>query len=131
MLVDARTALPNYLRFCTFVTGKTLKEHPHEVAGLLAAQMQGLSYALAHREETIALTDKVIHLPADDPRPIFVYDQIAAGGLVDAAVPLPVDKLKWMEELLVSTGNLSKPFDVTGMIDASARTEALTRVGPQ
>ena len=131
MLISAKDALPDYVRFCTVVSGKALREHHADVAGLLAAQMQGIAYALAHREETIALTHKLIHLAADDPRPAFVFDQIKAGGLVDPTLPLPVDKLRWLEELLVRTGNLAKPFDVATIADASARTEALARLGAQ
>lgn len=129
MLTSGKAALPNYVRFCTFVSGKTLRDRHDDVAALLAAQMQGERYALSHRDETVALTERIIHLKPDDPRPGFVFDQVAAGGLVDPAVPLPREKLQWMEELLVRTGNLAKPFDVSAMLDDSARAAAVARAG--
>lgn len=52
----------------------------------------------------------------------------SAGGLIDPAMPISVAKLAWLEDLLVRTGNLGKPFDVAAMVDDSARTEALARL---
>jgi hypothetical protein len=40
-----------------------------------------------------------------------------------------VEKLNWMQDLLVKTGNLAKPFDVKTMIDDGPRQEALALVG--
>lgn len=128
MLASAREALPDYLRFCTFVSSRTLRDRHAETVSLLAAQMQGEAYALAHRDETVALTESIIHLKPGDPRPAYVFDQVASGGLVDPTVALPVNKLQWMADLLVRTGNLAKPFDVSGMADDSARADALARV---
>lgn len=127
MLVSAREALPNYLRFCTVVSGKSLQTSRDAVVRFVTAQMQGDAYALSHRDETIALTRKITSAKPDDARPGFVYDQVKAGGLVDPEMKLPVDKLDWMMQLLVRTGNLAKPFDVTTIVDDTVRRDALAK----
>jgi hypothetical protein len=44
-------------------------------------------------------------------------------------MPIPKDKLDWMQALLVKTGNLDHPFDLAPMIDDSARQKALELAG--
>lgn len=39
---------------------------------------------------------------------------------------VPMDKLGWMKQLLIDTGNLSVPVDIANITDASIRTEALS-----
>jgi NitT/TauT family transport system substrate-binding protein len=127
LLVSAREALPEYLRFCTVVSGKTLREKRDATVRFATAQMQGAAYALSHRDETIALTAKITSTKPEDPRGSFVYDQVKSAGLVDADLPLPVSKLNWMMELLVRTGNLRAQFDVTTIVDTSIRDAALAK----
>jgi hypothetical protein len=49
--------------------------------------------------------------------------------LIDAAIPLPLAKLQWMEEELVKAGSLKAPFDVAKMTAADVRDEAAKRAG--
>ena len=44
-------------------------------------------------------------------------------------MPIPHDKLNWMQTLLVKTGNLNAPFDLAPMIDDGPRQKALAIVG--
>lgn len=127
MLVDAHVQLPKYLRLCTYVTGAGLKKRRDAAVSFLAAQMDGVRYVQQHRQETITLTQSVLAIGPEDPRPAYVYDEAIKDGLLDPSMPLPVDRLMWMEELLEKTGNISAPFDVATMADGSIRAEAAKR----
>src|SRR3546814_13033871 len=106
----------------------TLAGGGDEVAGYLAEQMEGVRYALDHRDETIALTRQIIGVPDDDTRPADVFDEVTKYSAIDPAMPIPMEKLSWMQDLLVKTGNLQTPNDLSTMFDDSARTKALTLV---
>ena len=68
--------------------------------------MQAVRFALSHKDETVALTREIIHAKPDDPRPAFVYDDAVAHHALDPELPLPVDKLNWMQDQLVKAGKL-------------------------
>ena len=44
--------VPNYLRFCTYISGKTLAQRGDDAAHFLAAEIAALRIALANREKT-------------------------------------------------------------------------------
>jgi NitT/TauT family transport system substrate-binding protein len=127
MLIDAHVQLPKYLRTCTFVSGAGLKKRHAAAVGFLASQMDGVRYAQLHRSETIALTRSALHVGEEDPRPVYVYDQTMKANLLDPTLALPIDRLKWMADLLQKTGNIPGPYDVDAMADPSIRAEALTQ----
>ena len=77
-------------------SGKMLKERGDDVVQFLAAEMQGLRFAIAHKAETVALTQEIIHAKPDDPRPAFVYDDAVAHHAIDPELPIPADKLNWI-----------------------------------
>ena len=54
MLVHAIEAVPNYVRFCIYSSGKTLAARKDDAARFLAAEMAGFRHALANRDQTIA-----------------------------------------------------------------------------
>jgi ABC-type nitrate/sulfonate/bicarbonate transport system substrate-binding protein len=129
MLVAGRDILPNYLRLCLTTTGKTLAARRAEAVGFIAAEMNALRFAVSHRDETIALTRELIQSKPDDPRPAYAFDDTVKHGAVDPAVPLPMDKLSWMQDALVKAGNLKTPIDLAKITEPSIRAEAEKRVG--
>jgi NitT/TauT family transport system substrate-binding protein len=129
LLVNAAAALPDYLRFCTYMSSRTLKERPAQAAAFLAAGMQGYRHAMADRGETLALTRSIIHVGADDPRPGQLFDEAVNYHAVDPTMALPMDKLAWMQALLVRTGNLPAPYDLTRLVDPAPRQAALGLAG--
>jgi hypothetical protein len=44
-------------------------------------------------------------------------------------MPIPLDRLAWMQDVLLKTGNLTKTVDLATMVDNSVRTKALDLVG--
>ncbi len=131
MLVRGRDVLPNYVRLCITVTGKTATARRDEAVRFLAAEIEALRFAVAHRDETIALTRRIIDAKPDDPRPAFVFDDTLASSILDPEVALPMDKLGWMQSRLVAAGNLPKPVDLSKLVDAELRAQALALAGGQ
>jgi len=128
-LAAGRDALPNYVRLCLTVTGKTIAQRRDDTVHFLAAEIEALRYAVAHREETIALTREIIETKPEDPRAAFVFDSVVKHRDIDPEIGIPMDKLDWMQNELVKTGNLQRPGDLTRIIDPSLRAKALELVG--
>src|SRR6476660_9119038 len=76
LLVQAIEAVPNYVRFCTYSTGKTLAARKDDAARFLAAEMAGFRHALANRDQTIELTREITLAKPDNPLPAFTYDEV-------------------------------------------------------
>jgi ABC-type nitrate/sulfonate/bicarbonate transport system substrate-binding protein len=128
-LVHANEAVPNYLRFCVYTGNKTLAQRSDDVAHFLAAQVTGLRYAMANRDKTIALAKEITEAKADDPRAAYLFDEVTRFSSITPDMPIPMDKLNWMQDLLVRTGNLAKPFDLKTIVDGNAREKALALAG--
>jgi NitT/TauT family transport system substrate-binding protein len=127
MLVYGHDVLPNYVRLCLSMTGKTIAVRRADAIGFIAAQMEALKFAVSHRDETIGLTQSAIHAKPDDPRPAYAFDDTINRHAIDPSVPLPIDKLNWMQNELVRAGNLKAPFDLTTMTAPDIRAEAVKR----
>ena len=125
MLVHAIKAVPNYVRFCIYSSGKTLAARKDDAAHFLAAEMAGFRHALANRDQTIELTREITLAKPDNPLPVFTYDEVKRYSAVDPDMPIPMKKLAWLRDLLVTTGNLTKPIDLDAFVDADVRTKAL------
>ncbi len=129
LLVAGRDAVPNFLRVCIASSGKVLAERGDDAVKFLAAEMNALKFALSHRDETIALTRELIHTKPDDPRPAFVYDDAVRHKAVDPTLPLPPDKIQWIQEQMVKAGKLPKVLDLASVTAPEFREKALKRVG--
>ena len=129
MMAAGRDVLPNYVRLCLTMSGKTIAQRRDPAVRFLAAEIEALRYAFTHRDETIALTREIIEGKPDDPRAAYVYDTVVKHHDVDPEITIPMDKLDWMQNDLVKTGNLDHPGDLARIVDASLRTEALKLAG--
>lgn len=124
MLVRGRDALPNYVRLCLSMTGKTLSSRRADAINFVAAEMEALHYAVAHRDATIALTRAKTHAKPGDPKPAFAYDDTVKHDLIDPNVPLPLAKLKWMEGELKKAGSLKTMVDLAKITAPDIRDAA-------
>jgi NitT/TauT family transport system substrate-binding protein len=130
LLARGRDVLPKYQRLCTVTTGKAIAARRADVTGFLAAHMQGLRHALAHREEEIAMTREVTGMKADDPRPEYMFKEAAhADTGVDPTMRIAMDKLDWLRDELIKAGNLTQPYDLARVVAPDVRAEALKRAG--
>jgi NitT/TauT family transport system substrate-binding protein len=128
LLLAGRDAMPKFLRVCLMTSQKVLDKKGKEAAHFLAAEMNALHYALSHKAETVALTEKIIHSKPGDPRPAFVYDDAVKHDAVDPSLPLPMDKLAWLQQQLIKAGTLKKPLDLKTITAPKYREEALKMV---
>ncbi len=128
LLVAGRDAAPNFVRMCITSNAKTLTARGDDAVKFLAAEMTALCYALAHRDETVALTRKVIHAKPNDPRPAFVYDDAVKHHAVDPTLPLPAEKLNWLQAQLVKANKLKAPLDLKTVTAPEFRERALKMV---
>jgi NitT/TauT family transport system substrate-binding protein len=129
LLVAGRDAVPNFLRVCIFSSAKKLAERGDDAVKFLAAEMNALRFALSHRDETVALTRELIHAKADDKRPAFVYDDAIKHHAVDPTLPIPAEKILWIQEQMVKAGKLAKPLDLKTVSAPEYRERALKLVG--
>jgi NitT/TauT family transport system substrate-binding protein len=128
MLVTGKDAGPSFLRVCMFSTGKVLADRREDAIRYLTAQSKALRYALAHRDATLQLTLEGSDAKADDPRPAFVYDDALNTGAVAPDLPIPLDKIAWMQKQLLALGQIPRAGDVGTMVAPEIRAEAMKRV---
>jgi NitT/TauT family transport system substrate-binding protein len=124
-LMPAVEVMPNFARICVEMTGKTLAERRDDAVKFIAAEIEGLRFAMSHRDETIRLAHEIISAKPDDPRAAFVFDEAVRTKVIGTDLPLPLDKLEFMQKQLVSSGSLARPGDLEKMIDKTARAQAL------
>ena len=124
-LVAAKDAFPDYIRQCAMTTGKILAARRDDAVRFLRAEMTALRYALSHRDDALRLTREMTGLKADDPRPEFVFDQAVRTHAIDPDWPVPMAKLRWMQEQLIRDGSIKQSFDPALIVDAGVRATAL------
>jgi NitT/TauT family transport system substrate-binding protein len=129
LLVAGRDAVPNFLRVCITSSARKLAERGDDAVKFLAAEMSALQFALANRDATVALTREIIHAKPDDPRPAFVFDDAVEHKAVDPTLPLPAEKILWIQEQMVKAGKLAKPLDLALVTAPEYREKALKLVG--
>ena len=129
MLVSGYQALPNYVRLCLTMTGKTITARRPDAEQFIAAEIEALHFAMSHRDETIKLTREAIHAKPGDPRLAVAYDETLKGGWVDPDVTLPLAKLEWMQQELVKAGNLKTPVDLKKITAPDVRDAAAKLAG--
>src|SRR5262249_27373754 len=124
-LMPAIEAMPNFVRICLDITAKTLTTRHDNAVKFIAAEIEGLRFAMSHRDETIRLAHEIIGAKPDDPRPAFVFDDAVRTKVIGTDLPIPLEKLEFMQKQLVSSGTLARPSDLEKMIDRSVREQAL------
>ncbi|HEY1310037.1 MAG TPA: ABC transporter substrate-binding protein, partial [Pseudolabrys sp.] len=117
MLINGSEILPNYVRLCLTMTGKTISERREDAINFVAAEMDALRFTVSHRDETIALTREAIHAKLDDARPAYAYDDTIKQHAIDPEATMPLDKLNWLQGELVKAGNLKTPIDLAKITD--------------
>ena len=121
----AHEIVPEWPRFVIGMQKKTLEKQRDNAVNFMAGYIEGLAYAMNHRDEAIALGAKVTKLAATEPIFAAVFDEAKKGNYVSPTAEIPTDKLKWLVNVLVEAKRLSKPLDLTSFIDESVRVDAL------
>ena len=127
ILASAHDTMPDFIRDCIVTSDETIAHRRDGLIRFLAANMEGLAYTLGHRNETIALSHKVAHLPDSDTSAAFIYDQAISQHAIDPTLAIPRDKLQWIEDLLLRQHKIARSDDVAAFIDDGPRQKALER----
>lgn len=125
----AEDIIPEYPRFVIAANGKSLEEKPGTAARFLAAEMQGISYAAAHKKEALELSAKTLKMESNDPSLDYFYDRIIKTESESRKCEIPRDKLEWLQDFRMETGLQKKKVDLDELLDDSFQKEALKRVG--
>lgn len=120
--------VPEYPRFTIVTRSETIKQKRDLLVNFLAAYMQGLDYALQHRQETLALAAKLDDKDPDDPILAHMYDEAKEKGYVSPRSEIPRRGIEWLEAEMMKIGELKQTVDLDKYIDGSLREEALQRV---
>ena len=128
-IMPVREVMPEFLRVCVQMTGKTLAQRREDAVRFIAAEIEALRFAMGHRDETIKLTRDLTGAKADDPRAAYVFDEAVKAKMIAPEMPLPMDRLDFMQKQLVSDGSLAKPIDLEKAVDKMAREQALMLLG--
>jgi NitT/TauT family transport system substrate-binding protein len=80
---------------------------------------------MSHRDDTVKLTRDITGIKADDPRPAYVFDEAVKAKSIGTEMPIPLDRLDFMQKQLVGEGSLGKPIDLEKVVDKGAREQAL------
>jgi hypothetical protein len=88
--------------------------------------MEGLRYAASHRDEAIKLTHDITGAKPDDPRAAFVYDWAVKANAIGTDLPIPMEKLEYIQKAAISVGSMTKPIDLKTVVDTSVREKAHT-----
>jgi NitT/TauT family transport system substrate-binding protein len=129
LLAAGRDVVPKFVRLCIEMTGKTLQERRGEAARFLAAEITAMRHARCKKDEALKLTRDATAAKPDDPRPEFVYDESVRNADYDPSLPIPLEKLAWMQEQLVKIGSIKQPIDCEKMVDRDVRAKAMEVAG--
>lgn len=131
VLVHAHDVTPDYVRFCTYMSAKTIASRPDEAAKFIASSIQSYRHALKNRDQVVKLTREMTGAKEDDPRAEFVFDEVLKLGAVDSEMGIDRRKLQWMQDLFVKTETLQVPIQLDKFIEGALREKALAIAGPK
>jgi NitT/TauT family transport system substrate-binding protein len=126
-LAVASDVLPQFLRQCIVVRGDVIRSRRPLLVALLAAEMNAYGFALAHRDEAVALTRRIAGLPPGDPVAEAGYRDVIERRAASPAIEIDLDRLRWLRDLLAEDGRMTAKFDPAVLTDPSVREAALAR----
>jgi NitT/TauT family transport system substrate-binding protein len=124
-IMPAREVVPEFMRVCVHMSGKSLSQRRDDAVRFVAAEIEGLRYAMSHRDDTIKLTKDITGMKGDDPRPAYVFDEAVKTKSIATEMPIPMDRLDFMQKQLIQSGSLARPIDLEKAVDRGVREQAL------
>ncbi len=125
----AADIVPEYPRFTIITREQTIKQDREGLINFLAAYMEGLDYAIHHRDETIKLAARMDD-DKDPSDPVFshMFDEATEKHYVSTTSEIPRKGMDWLQDEMLKIGELKQRLDLDKYIDGSLREEALRRV---
>jgi NitT/TauT family transport system substrate-binding protein len=115
VLTTSEKATPLSMQRCYFVRGATVRDD--KLVKFLAAEMAAYQYSLSHREETIKLTRKILDVDDQQPEAVASYDSVVARNVIDLSFEPPMEKLRWLRDVLAENGQVDPKWDPEKMIE--------------
>lgn len=128
VLGHAYKLAPLFPRYYITVRDETIRTRGDGIVSFLAGQMEGLDYALKHRDETIALTAKLNNNKPDNPEYSYMFDEIKKNKYISTKSEIARPPLVWMQNMMIELGDQKKKVDIESFIDESFRKKALAKV---
>ncbi|HEY4142865.1 MAG TPA: ABC transporter substrate-binding protein [Pseudolabrys sp.] len=129
VLAKGGTAVPKFLRLCIATNSKVLAERRDDLVKFVAAEMDAYKFAAANRDATVKLAHEMTQAKPDDKRADFITDQAIREKQMDPALPIPADRIDWMQDLFVKAGVIPKKVPTATLIDASVQADAAKLAG--
>ncbi len=123
----AADLVPEYPRYVIAARQETLKAQREAVINFLAGYMEGLDYAIKHRDETLKLAGRINDKPPSDAQLVYMYDEVIAKGYLSVRSEIPRARIEWLQNALLKQGTIRKRINLDKFIDESYREEALKR----
>jgi NitT/TauT family transport system substrate-binding protein len=124
LLFAGRDLMPQFLRNCVMTSGKTIATKRDDMVRFMAAEIAGSRWAVSHKDEVMKITREIAGIRADDPRPEFVFAESIKHGDFDPEMNVAKEKLAWLQNLLVETGDITRPVDIARTFDETIRKDA-------
>jgi NitT/TauT family transport system substrate-binding protein len=124
VLTTSEKATPLSMQRCYFGRNETLRDHPDRLVKFLAAEMAAYQFSLANREPTITLTRQILDVDDKQPEATASYDSIVARNVIDLSFEPPMDKRRWLRDVLAENGQLDAKWDPEKMIERGPLTKA-------
>jgi NitT/TauT family transport system substrate-binding protein len=128
VMAYAADLVPEYPSTVFIAEESTLKAKPKAAVSFVAGYMEGIDYALTHRDETLELAGKMNNKPANDRELVYTFDEAIKYGFLTNKSEIPRAKIEWLQNLLLKTGRLKNKLDLNKYIDETYRKEALKSV---
>lgn len=124
-IVEGFTLLPQYMRLCMIMSGDAVENKSEDAKKFLAAEMGAYEYSFAHRDEVLALSKSVAGLPDGDETAAYAFDEAKKPGVISSTFTIDVEKLNWLRDVLIKTGNIADGFDPSSMVEEKIRESAI------
>lgn len=119
--------LPQWIRYTFVTTDKTIKERPDDLLKAMIAHARGLRYALANKDETVAL---MADLAKVDRKAVdWVYDWYVRNRLMNPNGDISRENLMWLQELSVGLGRQTKMLPFEQVATETFQKKVVTTLG--
>jgi ABC-type nitrate/sulfonate/bicarbonate transport system substrate-binding protein len=123
-VLSFKDELPQWIRYTFVTTDKVIGERPGDLLKAMVAHAKGLRYALAHKDETVALMAEMAKV--DRKTVEWVYDWYVKHRLMNPNGEISRENLRWMQELNVGLGRQTRvlPFEEVATEEFQKKTVA-------
>jgi len=117
VLTTSDVATPLSMQRCYFFRGDQVKNQSDKIAKFLAAEMAAYRYSTTHRDETLALTRKILKVDDKQPEAATNYDSVVSRNVIDLNLEPPIEKLRFLRDLLAANGSVDAKWDPKSIVE--------------